>query len=291
MSARTNMLMIRCSAMLALCLCLSACGLRSGSGSNDTTPNLLSAVRQRHTLIVSTDANYAPQSYLRADGTWVGFDVDVAREVAKRLHVVPQFEDSNFDIVTAGSWHGQWDVNIDSMAVTTEREKSLLFTAPYYFVPAGFVVRKNSAIHSIAQLTGARVGVGSATTYLAYLLRQLPGDVEPILVLPPAKVKPIPYITDQLALQDLAQGSGKRLDAVLTAIPTATAAIKAGEPLRTLPQAVFFEDDAIALDRHADNEPEPLLAAIDETLSEMLRDGTLSRLSKKYYGADLTHKH
>jgi polar amino acid transport system substrate-binding protein len=281
--------MKRCSAFIALCLCLSACG--TGSSSNDTTPNLLTAVRQRHSLIVSTDANYAPQSYLRADGTWVGFDVDVAREIAKRLHVVAQFEDSNFDIVTAGSWHGQWDVNIDSMAVTTERKKSLLFTAPYYFVPAGFVVHKDSAVRSIAGLTGARVGVGSATTYLAYLTKQLPGDVEPILVRPPAKVTPVPYITDQLALQDLALGSGKRLEAVLTAMPTATAAIKAGEPLRVLPQAVFFEDDAIALDKHAQNEPEPLLAAIDETLSEMLRDGTLSRLSKKYYGADLTHKH
>jgi polar amino acid transport system substrate-binding protein len=277
--------------LFALCLCLSACGLRSGSSTTETTPDLLAAVRQRHLLIVSTDANYAPQSYLRADGTWVGFDVDVAREVAKRLHVVPQFEDSNFDIVTAGSWHGQWDVNIDSMAVTTERKKALLFTAPYYFVPAGFVVRKNSAIHSIAQLTGSRIGVGSATTYLAYLLKQLPGDVEPILVPPPANVKPIPYITDQLALQDLAQGSGKRLDAVLTAIPTAIAAVKAGEPLRILPQPVFFEDDAIALDKHSENEPEPLLAAIDESLSDMLRDGTLSRLSKKYFGADLTRKH
>jgi polar amino acid transport system substrate-binding protein len=291
MPLRTNTFMKRCSALVALCLSLSACGLRSDSSSSEPTTNLLAAVRQRHTLVVSTDANYAPQSYLRADGSWVGFDVDVAREIAKRLHVTAQFEDSNFDIVTAGSWHGQWDVNIDSMAVTTERKKSLLFTAPYYFVPAGFVVYKSSAVQSIAQLNGARVGVGSATTYLAYLMKQLPGDVEPILERPPANVKAVPYITDQLALQDLALGSGKRLDAVLTALPTAIAAIKAGEPLRILPRAVFFEDDAIALDRHAENEPEPLLAAIDESLSEMLRDGTLSRLSKKYFGADLTHKH
>jgi polar amino acid transport system substrate-binding protein len=242
-------------------------------------------------LVISTDANYAPQSYLKSDGTWVGFDVDVARDVAKRLHVEPQFEDSNFDIVTAGDWHGQWDANIDSMAVTTERKKSLLFTAPYYFVPASFVVNKDSAATKISELTGARVVVGTATTYLAYLKGRLPGDIEPILVRPPAKVKPIPYITDQLALQDLALGNGKRLEAVLTAMPTASAAIRAGAPLRIIPQPVFFEDDAIALDKHAENEPEPLLAAIDEALSEMLRDGTLSRLSKKYYGADLTHKH
>lgn len=283
--------MKRLCILIAIGFGLSACGGQESSSSSSGPDNLLTAVKQRHTLIVSTDANYAPQSYLKADGSWVGFDVDVAREIAKRLHVVPHFEDSNFDIVTAGNWRGQWDVNIDSMAVTTEREKSLLFTAPYYFVPAAFVVHTNSAVKDISQLTGARVGVGSATTYLAYLRAQLPGDIEPILVPPPAKVRPIQYITDQLALQDLALGSGKRLDAVLTAMPTATAAIRGGAPLRVIRQPVFFEEDAIALDKHADNEPEPLLAAIDEALSEMLRDGTLSRLSKKYYAADLTRKH
>src|ERR1700686_4651289 len=127
--------MKRVCTLIAVCVCLTACSGPDDSSGSSEPSNLLAAVRQRHSLIVSTDANYAPQSYLKVDGTWVGFDVDVAREIAKRLHVAGQFEDSNFDIVTAGSWHGQWDVNIDSMAVTTERKKSLLFTAPYYFVP------------------------------------------------------------------------------------------------------------------------------------------------------------
>ena len=270
---------------------LSACAGKSDSASSVGPPNLLIAVKQRHSLRVSTDGNYAPQSYLKVDGTWVGFDVDVARQIAKRLGVVPHFEDSNYDIVTAGNWHNQWDVNIDSMAVTTERKRTLLLTAPYYFVPAAFVVHKDSAVTNVAQLAGARVGVGIASTYLAYLKAKLPGDIEPILVPAPANVKPVQYITDQLALQDLTLGNGKRLDAVLTAMPTASAAIAAGAPLRIVHQAVFYEDDAIALDKHAENSPEPLLAAIDEVISEMLRDGTLSRLSKKYYGADLTHKH
>jgi ABC-type amino acid transport substrate-binding protein len=73
-------------------------------------------------------------------------------------------------------------------------------------------------------------------------------------------------------------------------MPTASAAIKAGAPFRIIHQTPFFEDDAVALDRHAESQPEPLLAAIDEALFEMLHDGTLARLSKKYYGSDLTHK-
>ncbi len=248
-------------------------------------------VKQRGTLVISTDANYAPQSYLRPDGTWVGFDVDVARELSRRLGVKPVFEDSDFDAVTAGSWNGRWDVNVDSMSVTTARKRDLLFTAPYYFVPATFVVPRSSHVTVPSQLTGARVGVGIATTYQAYLNHGLAGDIEPILVPAPARARAVPYETDALALQDLAIDAGKRIDAVLTAEPTAVAAIRSGNPLRVLSRPVFYEDDAVALDEHSAAAPEPLLAAVDDALSGMLQDGTIARLSKKYYGADLTKKH
>src|ERR1700730_12484531 len=46
-----------------------------------TGGNLLEVVKRRGVLEVSTDANYKPQSYRNADGSWVGFDIDVAREV------------------------------------------------------------------------------------------------------------------------------------------------------------------------------------------------------------------
>lgn len=253
--------------------------------------DLLADVKQRGTLVVSTDANYSPQSYLRPDGTWVGFDVDVARELSRRLGVKAEFEDSNFDAVTAGNWNGRWDVNVDSMSVTTARKHDLLFTAPYYFVPATFVVRKDSRVTSPSQLAGARVGVGLATTYQSYLNHTLSGDIEPILTQAPAGARAVTFETDALALQELGVGGGKRIDAVLTAEPTAIAAIRFGLPLRVLTAPVFYEDDAVALDKHSASPPEPLLSAVDDALSGMLRDGTIARLSKKYYGSDLTKKH
>src|ERR1700730_5683213 len=62
--------------------------------------NLLDDVKRRGVLVVSTDADYKPQSFRNADGSWVGFDVDVGREVARRLGVKPQFENTNFDVIT-----------------------------------------------------------------------------------------------------------------------------------------------------------------------------------------------
>jgi polar amino acid transport system substrate-binding protein len=276
--------------VLCACLALAGCGAKTGAGQQSAS-DLLSVVKQRGTLVVSTDGNYSPQSFLRADGTWVGFDVDVARELSRRLGVKPEFVDSNFDAVTAGNWNGRWDVNVDSMSVTTARKQNLLFTAPYYFVPATFVVRRDSRVAVPSQLAGARVGVGTATTYQAYLNHSLAGDIEPILVNAPPRASAVAFETDALALQELAIGGGKRIDAVLTAEPTAAAAIRAGLPLRIITSPIFYEDDAVALDKHSASAPEPLLSAVDDALSGMLRDGTISRLSKRYYGADLTRKH
>lgn len=112
--------------------------------------DLLAQVQERGVLRVSTDSNYRPQSYLNPDGSWEGFDVDVAREIAKRLGVKAEFLDINFDVITAGSWNGRWDVNVGSMTVTAERQKALLFTIPYYYTPASFVVHQASTLTDIA---------------------------------------------------------------------------------------------------------------------------------------------
>src|SRR5437868_862323 len=76
---------------------------------------LLDVVKQRGKLMIATDANYKPQSFKNADGTWEGFDIGVGREIAKRLGVQAEFLDISFDVITAGSWNGRWDMNVGSM--------------------------------------------------------------------------------------------------------------------------------------------------------------------------------
>jgi polar amino acid transport system substrate-binding protein len=246
--------------------------------------DLLEDVKRRGVLIISTDADYKPQSYRNRDGSWVGFDVDVGREVARRLGVKPQFENTNFDVITAGSWKGRWDVNIDSMAITKPRTRVLWFTEPYYFVPASFAVHRESRTKTIADLAGKRLGVGISTTYLDYLKGKMPAS----RVKPPLGPTVVTYSTDALALQDLALGAGVRLDGVLTALPTIRAAIVRGVPLRAIAPPVFDDSSAIALDRNSPSYSAPLLWAIDGIIHDMHRDGFLQALSRKYYGIDLS---
>ena len=288
--------------LLAVCLaaanaygCSSGGGSGSGSGAGsaassappakvDTAENLLAVVKRRGVLVVSTDANYKPQSYRNPDGSWIGFDIDVAREVARRLGVKPQFQTPTFDLVTAGSWQGRWDVNIDSMAITKDRGRVLWFTEPYYFVPASFAVHRDSTARRLGDLAGKKIGVGTATTYEDYLN----GKMATARIPAPANAFVVGYDTDALALQDLALGNGVRLDAVLTALPTIRSAISSGLPLRVIEPPVFADSSAIALDRSSPAESAPLLWAIDGIIHDMHRDGTLRRLSLQYYGIDLT---
>jgi polar amino acid transport system substrate-binding protein len=278
-------------AAIVVAAAFEACsGNSNGSNASATlTPSydLLTAVKQRGTIIVATDTNYKPQSYRNNDGTWVGFDVDVAREIARRLGVRAQFEGSSWDIITSGNWNGRWDVDVDSMAITPGRTKVLFFTEPYYYVLASYAVRANGSARSIDDMAHKKIGVGIATTYGSYLEHKLSTARVPA----PAGVSVIPYQTDALALDDLARAKPARLDAVLTALPTIRSAIASGMPLRVLEPPVFSDASAIALDRSSPANSRTLLWAIDSIIGQMHRDGTLSRLSMKYYGIDLTvHK-
>lgn len=260
------------------------------AGSTGTAGDLLDTVKKRGKLIVATDANYKPQSFKNPDGTFEGFDVDVAREVAKRLGVEVEFLDINFDIITAGTWNGRWDMNAGSMTITPDRQKVLYFSTPYYYTPASFVVHKDSKATTIDDLKGKSIGVGAATTYQSYLEGTLTLVDEQILQPAPDGAKAKIYDTDQAALTDLALGDGVRADAVLTALPTAQDAIKSGQPLKIVGDPVYYEDLGIAIDQQSPQDSKSLAEAVSKIIDDMHADGTLTKLSNKYYGIDLTTK-
>jgi polar amino acid transport system substrate-binding protein len=93
-----------------------------------------------------------------------------------------------------------------------------------------------------------------------------------------------------LALEDLSLGDGARLDGVLTALPTAEDTIKNGKPLKILGDPVYYEDLAAAFDQKSSKDSKSLADAVSKIIDDMHKDGTLTKLSMKYYGVDLTTK-
>lgn len=256
------------------------------SSAAPAADGLLAQILETGVLRVSTDPAYPPQSsYDEATGEWQGFDIDVATEIATRMGVVTQWETPSWDVITAGNWNNRWDVSVGSMSITDERAQVLDFTEPYYFTPAGVAVNADSDIQSIDQLAGKRVGVCGACTYEYYLNRTLsiPGFNFEFLV--PEDVEIVTYDTDTTALQDLKLG---RVDAMVSAVPLLEEAIKKGKEIRLVGDPVFLEPLAVAADKSSSLPVTSLVAELNRIIAEMHADGTLSELSMKWYGVDIT---
>ena len=248
--------------------------------------DLLDQVMEAGTLLVSTDPNYAPQSFLNDDGELDGFDVETAKEVAKRLGVEIEFVTPDWDLITAGGWAGRWDVSIGSMTPTDERSEVLWFTDGYYFTPAVFAIHKdNSNIMSVEDLSGKVVGLGTATTYESWLNGTLSIMGGEVMYDPPAGIEVKPYTTDSEAVQDLALGDGVRLDAVMSAQPTIQEAMDSGVPLKYLGTPAFYEPLVFALDKGR-GKSDKMVTKLDEILDEMHSDGTLTELSLEWFGTE-----
>ena len=179
---------------------------------------------------VSTDANYAPQSFLNEKGELEGFDISVATEIAKRLGVKVEFITPDWDLITAGKWGKRWDMSVGSMTPTKERKNALLFTMPYYSSPAQFAIHKdNTTIKTIDDLKDKRIGVASETTNERFLQQDLDIQDTKITYLSwkPSHDNLKTYPTDANQIEDLALGDGARLDAVFTSRQTLAQSIKA----------------------------------------------------------------
>lgn len=245
---------------------------------------VLDGIMSKKSIKVATDANWPPQSFINDKNEMDGFDVDVAREIAKRLGVEIEFITPSWDIITAGNWNRRWDLHVGSMTPTSERAKKLSFPAVYYYTPAAVAVHKNSAISQVSGLSGKKVGTGTGTTFELYLQKNLTIDAEGApkfsFQINNAEIKS--YENSVIALDDLRLGDGVRLDGVVSSMPTIMEAIGNGYPVKVIGDPIFYEPLAVTIDR-GDAE---FNKKLQDVIGWMRKDGTLSAISKKWYGVD-----
>jgi polar amino acid transport system substrate-binding protein len=281
------------AAFVAFALAAAACGVEEtapGGGDGEAT-GLLAAVQARGQLRVSTDPAYPPQSFQDTDGEYKGFDIDVATEIADRLGVEIEWVTPAWDLIIAGNWNGRWDLSVGSMTITPKREKVLHFSPPYYYTPAAVAVHEsNTSITDLENdLDGKSIGVCGGCTYDFYLSRELeiPGEnIEYVVDDPDIRT----YDTDSSAIEDLSLGDGTRLDAAMSALPTLSEAVESGKPIKVVGDPLYYEPLAAAIDREAPEDPMPLVDEVSKIIEDMHEDGTLSELSEKWYGVDITAK-
>lgn len=265
---------------------LASAGLAVTMTTASWAGETLDRVMSSGVLKIATDANWPPMSFLDENGEMAGFDVEVAREVAKRLGVEAEFVTPQWAVITAGNWNGRWDISVGSMTPTTERAEVLSFPGIYYYTPAVFGVHTDSSATQVSDLEGKVIGATQASVYELYMNKDLKIDAVGV----PAFTYDITagelkaYESTTTAMDDIRLGDGVRLDGILGPLPTFKTAMENNYPVKVIGEPVFYEPLSVAIDK-GDAEFE---AKIAEIIAAMHADGRLSELSVEWHGLDYT---
>ncbi|MER9707566.1 transporter substrate-binding domain-containing protein [Mesorhizobium sp. M0204] len=244
---------------------------------------VLDHVLATKTLTVATSVGWPPTSFINDKGELDGFDVEVAKGVAKYLGVDAKLVTPEWNIVTSGKWEGRWDLTMGQMVPTQARAEKFDFPGIYFYYNLVAVVHKDSKATKPSDLDGKVTGVISGTDnelYANHTLEML--GVPPVQYqFTPGKVKS--YEGTPSPSDDLRLGDGVRLDGLIGDETSAKDSIKAGYPFKII-GTLAAAPGAIAI-RHGDKEFSDKIGA---ALKSMRDDGTLSKLSIKWYGTDYT---
>jgi polar amino acid transport system substrate-binding protein len=291
----------RAAPRLLACIAILAGACSGGSADatgDDPQHDKLAQVLERGTLVLSTDLDYAPQSFALEGATRPadtrcadtqltgaevsGYDVEVGKAVAGALGVEPCFVAPQWVEITAGSWGDRWDLAYGSGAIDAERNRYLYVTQPYYILPAYVFVREDSPFSSPEELSGGRVGACASCTHESYLngTLALPG-FEGDFRIEDAEV--VGYTVEGPGLQDVVDGD---IDAFLCAEQVGERAIADGMPLRRIGEPLFDEYATGWIDRGSEFDVRAFVRRVDQIVKGLHEDGTLRELSIEFFGRD-----
>ncbi|MET1026771.1 MAG: transporter substrate-binding domain-containing protein [Dongiaceae bacterium] len=132
-------------------------------------------------LIIATEGAYPPYNFVAADGSLQGFDVDMAKELCKKIDADCTIIKQDWDGMIPGLLAKKYDVIVASMGILPEREKKVDFTIPYYQAPTALIAAKSAGVKvgadgypDAASLAGKKIGVQRASGYETYARKAWP---------------------------------------------------------------------------------------------------------------------
>ena len=281
----------RFAALLAaavLCVsALTACSQNGGQTSNpSSTPDpgsgdsaqteapadLLAQIRERGEIVVAMEGTWAPWTYHDEDNQLVGYDVEVARNIAQRLGVEVSFAEGEWDGLLAGLDSGRYDIMVNGVDIDEARSEKYDFSTPYAYNRTAVIVSgDNDSIQSMEDLNGKSTANTLNSTY-ANVAESYGAEVTGV---------------DDF-IQTIELLNSGRIDATLNAEvsyydymaqhPDANVKIACIDPQST----------QVAIPMRKGAESAALVSAINDALAEMAEDGTLTELSMKYFGTDIS---
>jgi cystine transport system substrate-binding protein len=261
--------------LLAFSLLLTACGTSSKNNTatkdNGGKSDLLQQVKDRGVLKVGVMGTYQPYNFLNKDKQMDGFDVDIAKEIAKRMGVKVEFVSQEFSGMIAGLQTKKFDTVISQMTITPERQKQMDFSDPYITNNVKVIVRQdNNTIKSVNDFKGKNIGVGLGTndeTYLRTVLLPKVGNFD------------IKTYDDVItSLKDLDAG---RIDATINNMYALKPLVETnGFKIKAVGDPIKSDKAGIAVRK---GNPE-FIKKVNSILKDMKKDGTYDKIFVKWFG-------
>ena len=158
------------SSRLAICIIILALVATACSSAPTPAASLASAVVQKNHLLICTDFPYPPQEMFDENGNPQGLDIDMGKEIGRRLGLQVQFVNSVFDTIIAAVNSGKCDIIISAQNITADRQKQVSMI-PYFQAGQSFVALKGNPdnINGPSDLCGKSAAAESGTTEADYL--------------------------------------------------------------------------------------------------------------------------
>lgn len=245
---------------------LLAVNALAGDGSWDR-------VKKEGKLVIGLDDAFPPMGYRQADGKLVGFDIDAAEEVGKRLGIKIEWQPTAWDGVIHSLDAKKFDCIWNGMTITEERAAKVAFSKPYIMDGQIAIVNfKEKRFKALKDLKNYKVGTQKGSS-----------GIQAVKKLPVAPTEVKEYEDYPKALLDL---EAARIDVVVVDNVTGRDMIaKRPGKFKIIPGMISKEPFGVAF-RKSDTD---LREKVQQTLDKMVKDGTMAKISRKWFAEDITN--
>lgn len=276
MNRRTFQLALS-AAVIAAVMGMSGCSkeepaqaqTQAASGAQD----LLDQIRAKGEIVIATEGTWSPWTFHDKEGKLTGYDIEVGRLIAQKLGVKPQFVEGKWDGLLAGISAGRYDIMINGVDMTPERQKAYRFTEPYaYNRTVVMVSAQNNSIKSMQDLKGKVTANTISSTYAEIAEKY------------GAKVDGVDDLNQTFEL--LLSG---RIDATLNAEVVYYDYMKVHTQAAIKIAAIDEQVTSVGIPLKKEG-TEKLQTELNKILSDLRSSGELTKLSNQFFGTDISKK-
>ncbi|MCI5474284.1 MAG: amino acid ABC transporter substrate-binding protein [Spirochaetia bacterium] len=227
-------------------------------------------------FVLGLDASFPPMGFTEADGTITGYDIDLAKEVSKRLNLEFVAKPINWEAKELELSSGSIDCIWNGFTMTEERLEKMAFTSAYLNNDQILVVRNDGTINSLKDAEGKVIGCqsGSSAEEAIESNKEFASSLKSVKK----------YEDNLTALNDLEVGG---IDAVVMDSVVADYTIKIGKRNLTVVEESLSKE-AYGIGFRNDENGIELRDKVQKVLLEMAEDGTVAKISENWFGKDIS---